>query len=95
MSLFRVPFVGALLGAILSATDTAAAQTPEAMREIQEIATRIDEQLREIDRLLLESSKKGQPRQTPKQLLQQAKDRSEAVESGIDKLIEKLRYLIG
>lgn len=62
-------------------------------REIKEIAESIDEQLREIDRLLLESGKKDQARAVPKDLLQQAHERSQTAEDGIDKLIEKLNEM--
>ena len=65
------------------------------VEEIKEIARSIDEQLREIDRLLLESGKKEQQRRVPKDLLQQARDRGQAVEDGIDKLIEKLNEMKG
>lgn len=69
------------------------AQVGDPMREIQEIARQVDEQLQEIDRLLLESGRRDQPRQKPKQLLQQAHERSEAVEQDINKLIDKLNEL--
>jgi hypothetical protein len=82
----------ALLAATLPAT-FARAQDPEAMREIQEIARRIDTQLQEIDQLLLESGRKGQERAKPKELLQQAGRQSEAVEGGIDELIDKLNKM--
>lgn len=67
------------------------AQDPS-LREIQEIAKRVDEQLREIDRLLLESSKArgGEGGSRPQQLLQQSRQQSEVVEQGIDELITKL-----
>ena len=80
-----------LLAALLAAA--APAQGGDPTREIQEIARRVDEQLQEIDRLLLESGKKGQERSKPKELLQQARERSEAAEEGIDKLIEKLQQM--
>ena len=60
------------------------------MEEIKEIAEAVDKQLQEIDRLLLESGKKGQSRKTPKEMLEQASEGSKAAEDGIDKLIEKL-----
>lgn len=69
------------------------AQGGDPMREIQEIARQVDEQLQEIDRLLLESSKRNQARSTPKELLQQARERSQVAEDGIDKLIEKLNQM--
>ena len=63
------------------------------MREIQEIARQVDQQLQEIDRLLLESGRRDQDRKRPKELLQQARERSEDVEKGIDKLIDELNKL--
>lgn len=66
------------------------AQEPDLVKQIQEIATRIDEQLQEIDRLLLESGKKAQPRSKPREMLQQSQERSRDVETGIDELIQKL-----
>lgn len=60
------------------------------MEEIKEIAEAVDKQLKEIDRLLLESGKKGQARSAPKEMLEQAAESSKAAEDGIDKLIEKL-----
>lgn len=68
----------------------AVAQGGDPQQEIQELARRIDEQLKEIDRLLLESGKKNQARQKPKEMLQQSVEKSRAVEAGIDELIEKL-----
>ena len=59
------------------------------MEEIKEIADAVDKQLKEIDRLLLESGKKGQARKTPKEMLEQASEGSKVAEDGIDKLIEK------
>ncbi|MCA8964709.1 MAG: hypothetical protein H6838_05845 [Planctomycetes bacterium] len=69
------------------------AQGADPAKEIKELAKRVGEQLEEIDRLLLESSKKNQPRATPTEKLQQAKTTSEAVESGIDELIDKLNEM--
>lgn len=69
------------------------AQDPELLRELQEIATRVEGQLREIDRLLLEAAQKGQPRQKPKAMLEQTAEQSRAVESGIDALIDKLQQM--
>lgn len=83
----------AFLVAVVAPLASLRAQDPEAMREIQEIARRVDEQLQEIDRLLLESGKKGQARSKPKDLLQQARQRSESVEGGIDELIDKLNQM--
>lgn len=61
--------------------------------EIKEIARMIDEQLKEIDKLLLESGKKGQSRKKPRELLQQAAEGSLTVQDGLDKLIEKLNEM--
>ncbi len=69
------------------------AQGADPAKEIAELAKRVAEQLEEIDRLLLESSKKNQPRSTPTEKLQQARATSETVESGIDELIEKLNQM--
>lgn len=71
------------------------AQIPggDPMHEIQEIARQVDQQLQEIDRLLLESGRRDQARARPKELLQQARERSEEVEKGIDKLIDELNKL--
>ncbi len=66
------------------------AQGRDPMHEIQEIARSVDEQLQEIDRLLLESGKQSQARTRPKELLEQASEHSATVETGIEKLIEKL-----
>ncbi len=84
----RSRLAAALLTALLAAP--LSAQGGDPMREIQEIARRVDEQLKEIDRLLLESSKKNQPRKAPAEKLQQAKATSEAVEASMDELIAKL-----
>jgi hypothetical protein len=64
------------------------AQDP--MREIKEIADAVEQQMQEIDRLLLESSKRNQGRQKPREMLQQASERGAEVEQRIDELIEKL-----
>jgi hypothetical protein len=85
------PFLALLLVGLGLARPTSAQGDP--VREIKEIARAIDEQLQEIDRLLLESGKKGQPRQKPKELLQQADAKSQSVEQGIDTLIEKLQQM--
>ena len=92
MTRHRLPLSALPLWAALSlgATVTLPAQGRDPMHEIQEIARSVDEQLQEIDRLLLESSKKSQARSKPQELLQKAKERSETVEGGIDQLIEKL-----
>ena len=63
------------------------------MEEIKEIAEAVDKQLKEIDRLLLESGKKGQSRKGPKEMLEQAAEGSKIAEDGIDKLIEKLNEM--
>ena len=69
------------------------AQEPDPREEIKEIARSVDEQLQEIDKLLLESSKKNQARATPRDLLQKAREQSTTAESGIDQLIEKLEAM--
>lgn len=69
------------------------AQQPDLARELQEIARRVEEQLLEIDRLLLESGKQGEARDKPKELLRKAKDRHDAATEGIDQLIEKLQSM--
>jgi DNA mismatch repair ATPase MutL len=86
------------LAAVLIASTTVlpalpAQNGPDPMHEIQEIARQVDRQLQEIDRLLLESGRRDQTRQRPKELLQQARERSEEVEKGIDKLIDELNKL--
>jgi hypothetical protein len=79
--------------ALLAAVPWLRAQDVDPTREIQEIARAVEKQLQEIDQLLLESGKKDQARQQPKDLLQRAHERAEAVEGGIDKLIEKLNQM--
>ncbi len=61
--------------------------------EIKEIARAIDEQLKEIDKLLLQSGRKGQTRKKPMELLKQASEGSLTVQDGIEKLIEKLNEM--
>jgi hypothetical protein len=78
--------------ALAAVAGTAPAQVDPA-REIQEIARQVEEQLQEIDRLLIESGRKNQPRANPKELLDRARERSEVAEDGIDKLIEKLNEM--
>lgn len=90
MSLRRPLFVFALFAA--AAAPVLRAQG-DPMREIQEIARSVDEQLREIDRLLLESGKQNQARSRPKEMLEQASERGAAAEQGIDELIEKLTQM--
>jgi hypothetical protein len=82
-----------LLAGVLLPCQSTAAQGGDPQQEIQELARRIDEQLKEIDRLLLESGKKNQPRQKPKEMLQQSVERSRQVETGIDELIDKLNEM--
>jgi Skp family chaperone for outer membrane proteins len=77
----------------LAIATTLPAQGQDPREEIKEIARSIDQQLQEIDKLLLESSKKNQARATPKDLLQKAHERSTTAESGIDQLIEKLNEM--
>lgn len=90
MHAFRVPWFA---WAALLPLPQLRAQGQDPMREIQEIARAVDEQLQEIDRLLLESGKKNQARQKPKEMLQQARERGDAVEGGLEKLIEKLNEM--
>ncbi|MBL8730729.1 MAG: hypothetical protein JNM25_20085 [Planctomycetes bacterium] len=92
MTRHRLPLSALPLWAALSlgATVTLPAQGRDPMHEIQEIARSVDEQLQEIDRLLLESGKQSQARSRPKELLEQASERSTTVEDGIEKLIQKL-----
>jgi hypothetical protein len=61
--------------------------------EIKEIARAIDKQLKEIDKLLLQSGRKGQTRKKPMELLKQAAESSLTVQDGIEKLIEKLNEM--
>ncbi|HZN41488.1 MAG TPA: hypothetical protein VFD82_21965 [Planctomycetota bacterium] len=82
-----------LVSVPLVVTTMLPAQGQDPREEIKEIARSIDEQLQEIDKLLLESSKKNQARATPKDLLQKAHERSTTAESGIDQLIEKLNEM--
>lgn len=84
-------FAAAALALLLPGARLSAQGDP--VQEIKEIAESIDEQLREIDRLLLESGKKDQTRSVPKDLLQQAQEHSRSAEDGIDKLIEKLNEM--
>jgi len=83
-------FVPLLLAASFCLAQVPAQGGPDLVKEIQEIAARIDGQLQEIDRLLLESGKKAQPRAKPQAMLQQTQERSRDVEAGIDELIQKL-----
>lgn len=63
-------------------------------REIQELARRIEEQMQEIDRLLLESSKPAGDRQkSPKELLDKSQAESHSVQQAIDELIQKLNQM--
>jgi len=88
----RVPaFLTALLLAAFTSPALPAQDDP--LREIQEIAKAIDEQMQEIDRLLLESGKRNQERSKPKEMLQKAAEAGTGVEQGIDQLIEKLTKL--
>jgi hypothetical protein len=61
-----VPFVVVAALALLPAA-ALRAQGVDPRREIQEIARQVDEQLQEIDRLLLESGKKNQSRDKPRE----------------------------
>lgn len=81
----------ALLAALLLlATPLYSQAGGDPRQEIQEIADSIDAQLKEIDRLLLESGKQGQQRTRPKELLEQASEGTQIVEDSLEKLIEKL-----
>jgi hypothetical protein len=77
---------------LLAAATTGRAQLDPA-REIQEIARAVEQQLQQIDELLLASGRKNQARSQPREMLQQARERAEAVEGGLDKLIEKLNQM--
>lgn len=88
-SLYAMLFTAAL--AVPTAPVTAQGADPA--KEIQELARRVGEQLEQIDRLLLESSRKNQPRATPTEKLQQAHTTSDAVQTGIDELIDKLNEM--
>lgn len=77
----------------LAAASGLCAQGRDPMHEIQEIARSVEQQLQEIDRLLLESGKANQARAQPTQMLDQARERGQAVQDGIDKLIEKLNEM--
>jgi hypothetical protein len=82
-----------LIASLMLATQNAFAQGGDPMREIQEIAESVDEQLKEIDRLLLESGKQDQARLEPKQKLVEAIVRSLTGEVGLDRLFEKLNEM--
>jgi hypothetical protein len=88
----HLPRTRTLLAALAAAASCTflPAQGIDPTQEIQEIARRVEEQLTEIDRLLLESGKKDQARSRPKELLQQAKDLGKETEATIDDLIKKL-----
>ncbi|MGE3172767.1 MAG: hypothetical protein AB7O97_09075 [Planctomycetota bacterium] len=87
---FRIVF--ALLGAVaVGGPGLMAQQDPS--REIQELARRIDEQMQEIDRLLLESSKPQGGDTAPKELLKRSREESQTVEQTIDELIVKLQEM--
>jgi Skp family chaperone for outer membrane proteins len=81
------------LCAALLAVAALPAQGQDPTQEIQEIARRVDEQLREIDRLLLESSKPAGAEARPKELLRKTQEHSQGVEQGIDELIRKLNEM--
>lgn len=87
----RPAFLAAAVAALLAGAPRAQGQpSPE---EIASIARRVAEQMQEIDRMLLESGKKDAQRSRPKELLQQATERSKDVELGIDELIQKLQQM--
>jgi hypothetical protein len=84
-------FILCLFGASPLCGDGLRAQGMDPMREIQELARRIDEELTEIDKLLLESAKPPtDSSMSPRDRLQDSKERSENVEANIDELIQKL-----
>lgn len=93
MNTFRMhSFLIVALAAVAAPTASLRAQFGgDPQREIQEIAESIDKQLKEIDRLLLESGKAGQSRAKPREMLEQAAEGTRIVEHGLDKLIEKLQ----
>lgn len=76
--------------AIAAASAPATAQGADPGQEIQELARRIDEQLTEINRLLLESGKQNQARSQPKEMLREVTERSTSVQEHMDELIKKL-----
>ena len=86
---FRTSLLIAPLAAV-APTVPLRAQGQDPGKEIKELARRIDEQLHEIDRLLLESGKKDQARTEPQQKLREAIVRSTSVDEYMDALIEKL-----
>lgn len=84
------PFVPAVLLALCTALP---AQVQDPKQEIQEIARQVDEQLKEIDKLLLESGQKSQTRTKQKELLNKAAERADAVDGGLEDLIKKLHEM--
>lgn len=78
---------------LLPLGDAVAQMGGDPAREIQEIAEAVDAQLKEIDRLLLESGKKAQERARPKELLKDVIERNRTVDDGLQKLIEKLEEM--
>ena len=84
----------ALLVSVWLLTGEARAQGQgDKMREILEIAERTSEQLREVDRLLLESSTAQQARARPIALLEQSRERNVEATQSIEELVEKLTEL--
>jgi hypothetical protein len=83
------PFAFVLVA--LASASAVTAQQVDTAKELQEIARRVDEQLRDIDKLLLDSSRK-QPEgeKKPRELLQASQAQSQAAEQGIEDLIQKL-----
>lgn len=78
----------------LTAQDASTAPTTsDTMRQIQEIAREVTEQLEDVDRMLLESSASQSGRTTSKDKLARSMDGSKAAVDGIDRLIEKLHEL--
>lgn len=86
----NVPFVLCLtlLGML---AQPARAQNPE--QEIQELAKRIGEQLDAIDQLLLDSSRRSQPRREPADKLKAAGAAGAEATKAIDELIDKLTQM--
>ena len=84
-----------LSAALLAWASPAAAQAgQDPMREIQEMAERIEQELAEIDRMLLESSKpSAESTKKPTEALRESGERSELVEQSLDELIEKLTQM--
>jgi TolA-binding protein len=85
-TMFRITF-------LLALTALAAPAQNDPRQELQAIAERVQQQLAEIDRLLLESSNQHEARATPRELLARSVQRSAEVQQGIEELIAKLNEL--